>query len=217
MKKLSKFKNNLLGRTKKEPTGGLDGKDENSSPGHPPVPAQPAAPNIAVPSSGQDIDPPSQAIDEQPPLPAQPAAPDTAVPSDSSAGQDIDPWSRAFDIVQARERELMTDYKKHLASLQGTASAASGDLSTPRSVESILKQLLKDREEKQWMVSLMGKPVKIREQGEKLVKFLLWTDPIVKNAVSAQPYAALAWTGVSMLLPVGEFPGCRAYAYRGSS
>jgi hypothetical protein len=135
---------------------------------------------------GQDIDPPSQTID------GQPAAPETAVPSDRSAGQDIDPWSRAFEIVQTREPELMTDYQKHLASLQGTASAASGDLSTPRSVEFILKQLLKDREEKQWMVPLMGKPVKFREQGEKLVKFLLWTDPIVKNAVSAQPYAALA-------------------------
>ena len=139
MKKLSKFKSNLLGRTKKEPTGELDGKDENSSPERPPVPAQPAAPNITVPSSGQDIDPPSQAIDEQPPVPAQPAAPDIAGPSDPSAGQDIDPWSRAFDIVQARESGLMTDYKKHLASLQGSASAASGDLSTPRSVESILK------------------------------------------------------------------------------
>jgi hypothetical protein len=212
MKKLSKFKNNLLGRTKKEPTGGLDGKDENSSPARPPVPAQPAAPTIVAPSSGQDIDPPSQAIDEQSPVPArpavpaQPAAPDTAVPSDSSAGQEIDPWSRAFAIVQAREPGLMTDYKKHLASLQGNASATSEDLPTPRFVESVLKQLLKDREEKQWMVSLMGKPVQIREQGEKLVKFLLWTDPIVKNAVSAQPYAALAWTGVSMLLPVGEFP-----------
>jgi ankyrin repeat domain-containing protein 50 len=95
----------------------------------------------------------------------------------------------------------MADYKKHLASLHGGA-VTSVDLSTPRSVESVVKQLLKDREDGQWRVSLLGKDVRIREQAEKLAKFLLWTDPIVKSAISAQPYAALAWSGVSLLLPV---------------
>ncbi|KAJ6078055.1 uncharacterized protein N7446_000991 [Penicillium canescens] len=36
---------------------------------------------------------------------------------------------------------------------------------------------------------------------ERSVKFVLWFDPIVKNAVSTQPYAALAWSGASLLLP----------------
>jgi hypothetical protein len=97
----------------------------------------------------------------------------------------------------------MTDYKKHLASLQDDATL-SADLSTPRSVESIVNKLWEDREKKQWRVSLLGKDIKIREQAERLAKFLLWSDPIVKNAVSAQPYAALAWSGVSVLLPVGS-------------
>jgi hypothetical protein len=96
----------------------------------------------------------------------------------------------------------MADYKTHLASLQDDA-AASGDLSTPRSVENIVRQLLKDREKKQWRVPLLGRDIKIREQAERLAKSLLWSDSIVKNALSAQPYAALAWSGVSLLLPVG--------------
>jgi hypothetical protein len=95
----------------------------------------------------------------------------------------------------------MTDYKTHLASLQDDA-VASGDLSTPRSVEYIVKHLLENREKKQWRVPLLGKDIKIREQAERLAKFLLWSDPIVKKALSAQPYAALAWSGVSLLLPV---------------
>jgi hypothetical protein len=120
-------------------------------------------------------------------------------------------------MLQEREPELMADYKKHLASLQDGATA-SADLSTPRSVESITKQLLEAREKKQWRVSLLGKDVKIREQAERLAKFLLWTEPIVKNAVNTQPYASLAWSGVSLLLPVGRgLPECRASAYPGSS
>jgi hypothetical protein len=96
---------------------------------------------------------------------------------------------------------LIADYKAHLASLQGIA-AAGADLSTPRSVASIVEKLSKDREEKQWRVSLQGHTVKIRTQTERLVKFLLWSDPVVKKALSAQSYAALAWSGVSLLLPV---------------
>jgi hypothetical protein len=39
--------------------------------------------------------------------------------------------------------------------------------------------------------------------GAQRAQFLLWSGPIVKDALSAQPYAALAWSGVSLLLPVG--------------
>jgi hypothetical protein len=115
---------------------------------------------------------------------------------------DFELWTRAYKIFQTREPGLMDDYKKHLTSQQynGTTDA---DLSTAQSVESIVKQLLDNREKKQWQVSLFGKEIKIREQAERLAKFLIWSDPIVKSALSAQPYAALAWSGVSLLLPVG--------------
>ncbi|RYP67000.1 hypothetical protein DL771_007496 [Monosporascus sp. 5C6A] len=123
-------------------------------------------------------------------------------PSPSAPSHDVDPWSRAYEIVQEREPELMVDYKKHLASLQGDTAASAADLSSQGSVEPIVKRLLENREQKQWRVALLGKDIKIREQVERLAKFLLWSDPVVKNAFSAQPYAALAWSGVSLLLPL---------------
>ena len=63
---------------------------------------------------------------------------------------------------------------------------------------------MKDRENKQWKISFLGHNVKIRKQVESLTKFLQWSDPLVKTAVSTQPYAALAWSGVSLLLPVSS-------------
>jgi hypothetical protein len=135
------------------------------------------------------------------PAPSVVAQPSSSDPAAAPSSDDIDPWALAFEIFQNRQPELIADYKKHLASLQDDATA-SADFSNPQSVEAIVNRLLEDREEKQWCVSLLGKDVKIREQAEKLTKFLLWSDPIVKSAVSAQPYAALAWSGVSLLLPV---------------
>jgi N-terminal domain of NWD NACHT-NTPase len=97
----------------------------------------------------------------------------------------------------------MVDYKKHLASLQGDG-AASVDLSSRQSVKFIVNNLLDDQKKGQWRVSILGNDIKIREQAENLVKFLQWADPVITKAVSAQPYAALAWSGVSLLLPVGK-------------
>lgn len=118
----------------------------------------------------------------------------------------IDLWACAYKEVEEREFQLIADYEKHLCSLHGEA-VASADLSTTlsiKSIESIVNALLEDRRKKQWRVSLQGKDVLIREQAERLVKFFLWSDKIVKEVVSAQPYAALAWSGVSLLLPVSN-------------
>jgi len=69
-------------------------------------------------------------------------------------------------------------------------------------VETIVKSKLQDREVDQLIINLGKEPVKVREQGEKVIKFILWSNDIVSRALSAQPYAALAWSGVSVLLPV---------------
>ncbi|KAI1077965.1 hypothetical protein F5B20DRAFT_549960 [Whalleya microplaca] len=127
---------------------------------------------------------------------AQPTTFDMALTEPSC---ETDPWTWAYSIVQDREPELMSDFKAHLADLD---PAAEGDLSTLQSVRHIVDQLSKAREAKQWRVPLLNKDIKIREHAEGLVKFLLWSDPIFKTALSAQPYAALAWSSVSLLLPL---------------
>lgn len=114
---------------------------------------------------------------------------------------EYDTWTRAFNIIYTREKDLVEDYMKHLVSLQPNSAV---DVQNPVSwpVKSIAEQLLNDRKEKQWKVSLFGNEVRIREQSERLVKFLLWTEPVAKAAASTQPCGALAWSGVSLLLPV---------------
>lgn len=129
-----------------------------------------------------------------------PSAGSSPTPS-ISASQDIDTWNRAYEIAEDREPELMTDYASHLASLQVNPTSKK-DISNSEFVEDVVKQLLEDREKKQWRLPLLGNNVIIRKQTEKLAKFLLWSDPVVKSAVSTQPYAALAWSSVSILLPV---------------
>ncbi|KAB5569898.1 hypothetical protein GE09DRAFT_1217350 [Coniochaeta sp. 2T2.1] len=201
MGRLSRVKDRLLGKPK--PDGGSKAGSGVSCPSATP-PTAPVLPSASAPPSASETPPvptiiahppPEQIVPSAPqpsnPTPAapvpQPSTPPTASDAASSPSHDVDPWGLAYKIFQEREPELTADYAKHLASLRGE-TAASIDLS-------------KIQEKKQWRVSLLGRDIKIREQAEKLAKFLLWSDPIVKDALSAQPYAALAWSGVSMLLP----------------
>ncbi|KAB5566911.1 hypothetical protein GE09DRAFT_1284618 [Coniochaeta sp. 2T2.1] len=202
---------------KSKSDGGSKGSSGVSSPSATPPP-EPVLHSASAPASASEITsvptiaahpPPKQivlSVSQHPnSIPAspgsQPAAPPAASDAASCPSHDVDPWGTAYKIFQEREPELTADYAKHLASVQGD-NAATTELSVPRSVELIVRQLLEDREKKQWRVSLLGRDIKIREQAEKLAKFLLWSDPIVKDALSAQPYAALAWSGVSLLLPL---------------
>lgn len=99
----------------------------------------------------------------------------------------------------------MLAYEEYLSSLQRDA-AADANLSVPDLIRSVVNRAIEDREKKKWHFSLLGKDIEVRKQVERLAKFLLWSDPIVKSAVSTQPYAALAWSGVSILLPVSGIP-----------
>ncbi|KAL7908806.1 hypothetical protein GGI35DRAFT_413879 [Trichoderma velutinum] len=120
--------------------------------------------------------------------------PDPALPHATATstvpGNDL--WARAYALVKERERQLMEDYERHIASLEGEG----------KSVEVHVNRLLELRERKKIQISILGHDIAMREQIEKLAKFLVWSDTIVKSAVSAQPYAALAWSGVSLLLPL---------------
>ncbi|KAK1764670.1 hypothetical protein QBC33DRAFT_546789 [Phialemonium atrogriseum] len=207
---LSKIKDRLSRKIKKRPDAGAEqGGGVSSSP-------SPATPDListfttAAPASGPVKTSPITTTTAQPsPEQAAPLAPNPASASPISVPQptvsdtpstsdDADLWTMAYELAQEREPELMADYNKHL---QGNTTA-SANLSNREWVKSIVNELLEDRKEKQWRVSIRGKEVTVQEQVQKLAEFIRWSDPIIREAVSTQPYAALAWSGVSLFLPL---------------
>ncbi|OBT92876.2 hypothetical protein VE01_09049 [Pseudogymnoascus verrucosus] len=120
----------------------------------------------------------------------------SATPSTSDS---LDLWKSAYDQFRKEgPQELLLAYDTHVL---GSAPVDT-DLSSRESIETALEKLLKDRENRQWKVSIRGRDVNIRAQVIRLTKILEWSDPLVKSAVSTQPYAALAWSGVSLLFPL---------------
>ncbi|KAL1591698.1 hypothetical protein SLS60_011697 [Paraconiothyrium brasiliense] len=131
------------------------------------------------------------------PLANNAKAPPTHV-SKINSPADGDLWEQAYEIVTQQEPDLMEAFTQHVTSAEGTSASPL----TPQSITLIVERLTLEREGKQWRLALFEKDIRVRNQVEKLAKFVLWSDGIIKQALSAQPYAALAWSGVSILLPV---------------
>ena len=225
MSTLSKIKDLLSAKSKKnadrESQEDTMASSSGTTPASTPIAIAPIPIDITQPSPKQDVPSTIPLASPHPTVSPAVQSPGQLIPSDQTrsgppSGDDLaveDIWTRAYRLVQERESDLMGDYKKHLAFLQGNPEA-SADLSAPRSVKSIVERLWKDREERQWRLPLPGKDVRIGEQIQKFANFLLWSDGIVKTAVSGQPYAALAWSGVTLLLPVGGPLDVETHAYR---
>ncbi|KAJ5644882.1 hypothetical protein N7507_010893 [Penicillium longicatenatum] len=120
---------------------------------------------------------------------------------DSVSSHNGDLWAWAYEMVAQRQPALMADYKKHLGSMGGNGSI-DVDFTAPRSVESVVKNIQDEQKKKHWQVAIQGKHMTIREPTEKLIKFVIWVAPKIQSAVSGFPYAALAWGGVCLVLPL---------------
>ncbi|KAH8199872.1 hypothetical protein TruAng_005988 [Truncatella angustata] len=131
---------------------------------------------------------------------SQTSSPEREPQTENTASPDI--WASAYGKFAVREPELARDYKTHLATFTDCDTISQSNTLHPDGARSIVEQLQKQREQKQWHVNFYGKDVRFRAQAEKLVKILGWCNGVVKDALSTQPYAALAWSGVSILLPL---------------
>lgn len=118
-----------------------------------------------------------------------------------SKKQSEDLWKNAYDALKLRDPELVAVYERYLASADSHDTSTFSSLS-PEHIGAIIKSQLEDHKAKQLIVRLGSESIKVREQYDKILKFILWSNNSVSAAVSAQPYAALAWSGVSILLPV---------------
>jgi hypothetical protein len=113
-----------------------------------------------------------------------------------------DLWEPAFRKLEFEQSDLVAEYKKHISSYLGRELIETTIHSSPEAIKGLVKDLMTKRETKQWDVNVFRHRIKIREQVEVLVGLLVKSDDVIKNAISSQPHLALAWSGVSIILPV---------------
>lgn len=134
-----------------------------------------------------------------------------SVPYDSLVGEDQpkDLWDRAHRLLRddKSNRQLLVAYERILLSeLNEVASPSTsvnwGSRDRRRQVSDLIVKKLKVIEDTRWRLQLGKETVKVKAQVDKVVKTVIWAQGFVSSAISADPHAALAWAGVSLLLPL---------------
>ena len=116
-------------------------------------------------------------------------------------GDQIDLWDEAYKKLESEQPKLFERYKRCIV-------ASDDESATPLSLN--LDNVDSDHRE-QYLANLIEKRLQTIQKQEwstagdiykKIVKTVLFAKDFVGQAVSNEPHAALAWAGVSMLLPV---------------
>lgn len=117
-------------------------------------------------------------------------------------------WARAYTSLKTRQEQLVQEFEQYVKSLSSSDnSTPTGDDANERPfdaalVEEVYEKRKKELEDGQWGVKFHGQKVVVRKQVERLFRFAIWSDKIITPALSAQPAAAMAWSAVSIALPV---------------
>ena len=109
-------------------------------------------------------------------------------------------WALAYDDLQKSNPELIKKFNFCLGIK--TPDTDDGNFVHSRIDKIVQKALEELRKVDSSKEKLNGTSAAIRKCFERAVKFIIASNDFVSSAVSANPYAALAWTGVSLLLPV---------------
>ncbi len=125
------------------------------------------------------------------------------------ADQPDDLWDRAYSLlVDDKEgRKLIYVYEKVLqAEIGGTNPP---DVFTSENISgrqirlsSLVSKKLKQMDDDSWWFQFGERVVEVKAQVDRVLKAVVFAKDFVSSVASTEPHAALAWAGVSMLLPL---------------
>jgi hypothetical protein len=98
-------------------------------------------------------------------------------------------WERAYQDLRDKDKEVLAKYEKQISEANRI----------------LIDRKLRERAISQWTVQVAGKSIKLRELGDNILSFINSSQAYVQSATSSEPHAALAWSCISLLLPVRAF------------
>ena len=109
-------------------------------------------------------------------------------------------WTLAYENLREANPKKIQKLNFYLGISNTDADDGESDLSRIEQVTNgALEQIRKAKIAKE---KLNKTSAAIRKSFEQIVNIIVASNDFISSAVSANPYAALAWTGVSLLLPV---------------
>lgn len=113
-------------------------------------------------------------------------------------------WTVAYEKLREEDSALITDYE---AKLRGNIAAGLRDSmglkpNVREQMRAILESKMEEVNKDAWKFNWGNSEVKVKDVAQVVVGIVGSVNDYIKDATSTNPYASIAWTGISFLLPV---------------
>ena len=145
---------------------------------------------------------PNQSQNDRRKIAIAPAISTAATKAFEDSNRPADLWGSAYQDLKTRERLLVDAFERSITNMADPTADAEQTPFTHEIIQKVVKQKIDARKAKRLSIHLGKYSVEFRAMGEKIIEGILWSSTFIGTAVSSQPYAALAWSGVSIILPL---------------
>ncbi|KAI0100295.1 ankyrin repeat-containing domain protein [Nemania sp. FL0031] len=115
-----------------------------------------------------------------------------------------DLWNLAYENLREEDGDLIVKYEKKLCGdlSAGLSSTLGSAVNMRDRMHAILDRKVQEVKQDIWKLKFQSTEVQIRDLSEPVLGAISWANEYVAQAVSTNPYASIAWVGVSLLLPL---------------
>lgn len=114
-------------------------------------------------------------------------------------------WNQAYNDLRAKEENLVKDYEAALSGNLTNVVPSESNIGREVQMKMILETKLEEVKENMWKLHFGASEVPVKDLVlQPVVGIIEWANQYINAAVSANPYASLAWAGVGLLLQVSN-------------
>lgn len=115
-------------------------------------------------------------------------------------------WNLAYGNLRDEDEDLVADYEARLCGDLGAglASTLGSKVGMRDRMQTILQRKMDDINRNTWRLTFGSSEFKVGDLVEPVLGVVDRANKYIADAVSASPYSALAWGGISLLLPVSR-------------
>ena len=115
-----------------------------------------------------------------------------------------DLWDEAYEALRETNTKLVEQYEETIVRIDQAVAHLGpvGSVARQDQLSAFITRRLDSIEKDKKSLVVAGKTIVLHEQVNRVVRIIMFAKDFVSSAVNAEPHAALAWTGVCLLLPV---------------
>jgi ElaB/YqjD/DUF883 family membrane-anchored ribosome-binding protein len=121
-------------------------------------------------------------------------------------------WNQAYEDLKSdsKDQKIIDKYEGIIATDLLTAVASTAQLLAPVKASSkdnmlrVLNEKMSEVKDNKWRLRFHNHEVLVEDLAKPVINMIDMADKYVSDAVSANPYASIAWAGVGLILPVSN-------------